>query len=80
MQYSEEGERSTCYFFLLEKKQNAEQTVRLLTRENIDTVKDMKGLFFETQAFYRVLFSAQLCDEASQSAPFPKLSEWDREH
>ena len=50
----------------------------------MDAFKDMKGLLSETHAFYRVLFSAQPCDEASQNAflsvPFPKLSEWDREH
>ena len=83
-QFSEEGERSTRYFFSLEKKRKAEQTIRLLTKENMDTVKDMKGLLSETHAFYKKLFSAQPCDEAAQNAflsvPFPKLSECDREH
>ena len=76
--FSEEGEGSTRYFFSLEKKRKAEKTIRLLTRENMDTVKDMKGLLSEIHAFYRVPFSAQPCDESSQNAflsvPFPKLS------
>ena len=82
-QFSEDGERSTRYFFSLEKKRKAEQTISLLTKENMDTVKDMKGLLSETQPFYKELFSAQPCDEAAQNAflsvPFPKLSECDRE-
>ena len=83
-QFSEDGERSTRYFFSLEKKRKAGQTIRLLTRENMDTVKDMNGLLSDSHAFYRELFSAQPCDEASHNAflsvPFPKPPECDREH
>jgi len=37
-QFMEEGEKSTRYFFSLEKSRKADQTIRVLTKNNLDTV------------------------------------------
>ena len=78
-QFEEEGEGSTCYFFSLEKCWHAEQCIRILTKDKLDTVSKTKDLLAETHAFYTSLFMAQPSDEDIQadflSGPYPKLSE-----
>ena len=37
-QFFEKGEKSTWYFYSLEKARKAGQTIRVLTNENLDTV------------------------------------------
>ena len=81
-QYHEEGEASTRYFYSLEKARRADQTIRILTKENLDTVSNTQGLLKETHNFYKALFSATPCDDAARreflSDNIPKLSDNDR--
>ena len=37
-QYLEEAEKSTRYFLSLEKTRRADQTIKMLTKDNLDTV------------------------------------------
>ena len=78
-QFEEEGEKSTRYFFSLEKCRRAEQCIRILTKDNLDTISETKDLLAETHSFYKSLFSAQPCDENVQanflSGCYPNLSE-----
>ena len=46
-QFLEEGERSTRYFYSLEKSRRADQTIRVLTKENLDTVSESQDLLKE---------------------------------
>jgi hypothetical protein len=57
-QFMEEGERSTRYFYSLEKTRRAEQRIRVLTKENLDTVSEPQDLLKETYYFYKTLYSA----------------------
>ena len=52
-QFEEEGEKSTRYFFSLEKCQRAEQCIRILTKDNLDTISETKDLLAETHSFYK---------------------------
>lgn len=76
-QFLEEGERSTRYFYSLEKSRRADQTIRVLTKENLDTVSEPQDLLKETYHFYKTLYTAQLCDEDARnqflSVDIPKL-------
>lgn len=76
-QFLEEGERSTRYFYSLEKSRRADQTIRVLTKENLDTVSEPQDLLKETYYFYKTLFTAQTCDEDARNqflnADIPKL-------
>ena len=76
-QFMEEGERSTRYFYSLEKSRRADQTIRVLTKENLDTVSEPQDLLKETYYFYKTLYTAQPCDELARkqflSADIPKL-------
>ena len=78
-QFLEEGERSTRYFYSLEKSRRADQTIRVLTKENLDTVSEPQDLLKETYSFYKTLFTAQPCDEDARkqflNADIPKLSD-----
>ena len=66
-QFLEEGERSTRYFYSLEKSRRADQTIRILTKENLDTVSEPQDLLKETYYFYKTLFTAQACDEDARN-------------
>lgn len=56
----EEGERSTHYFYSLEKSKRADQTIHTLTKDNLNTISE------PTYSFYKALYSAQPCDEAAR--------------
>ena len=56
--FTEQGERSTHYFFNLEKRQQDRHTIKTLTCDNLDTVTDTRYLITETHNFYRTLFTA----------------------
>ena len=76
-QFMEEGERSTRYFYSLEKSRRADQTIRVLTKENLDTVSEPEDLLKETYYFYKTLYTAQPCAEDARNqflnAAIPKL-------
>ena len=61
-QFLEEGERSTRYFFSLEKSRKTDQTIRVLTKDNLDTAMEPQDLLKATHNFYKELFTAQPCD------------------
>jgi len=63
VQFLEEGERSTRYFYSPEKSRRADQTIRLLTKENLDTVSEPQDRLKGSYSFYKTLFTAQPCDE-----------------
>jgi exonuclease III len=65
--FLEEGERSTRYFFSLEKSRQAKQTIRTLTKDNLDTVSEPQDLLKETHNFYKALFTAEACDERARN-------------
>ena len=62
LEQKREGERSTRYFFSLEKSRKADQTIRVLTKDNLDTAAEPQDLLKETHKFYKALFTAQPCD------------------
>ena len=76
--FLEEGEKSSRYFFSSEKQRKAEHTMRVLEKDNMDTVTDPHDLLRETH-FYSNLYSAESCDESARSlfldVEFPKLTE-----
>ena len=60
-QFMEEGEKSGRYFFSLEKSRKANRTIRVLTKDNLDTVTETRDLLSETRAFYKkTLFSGAM--------------------
>ena len=75
----EEGEKSTRYFFSLEKSRKANQTISVLTKDNLDTVTETRDLLSETRAFSKKLYSAEQCDQNAQetffNATIPDLPE-----
>ena len=77
--FLEEGEKSSRYFFSLEKQRKAGHTMRVLKKDNMDTVTDPHDLLRETRNFYSNLYSAESCDESARSlfldVEFPKLTE-----
>ena len=82
-QFMEEGERSTRYFYSLEKCRGADQTIRTLTKENLDTISEPQDLLKETYNFYKAFYSAKPCDEVAReqflSTAIPKLPDNARE-
>ena len=72
-----EGERSTRFFYSLEKSQKADQTIRVLTKDNLDIVSEPQDLLKETHKFYKTLFTAQPCDAHARTkflnCAIPKL-------
>lgn len=82
-QFLEEGERSTRYFYSLEKSRKADQTIRVLTKDNLDCVSEPQDLLKETHSFYKQLFTAQPIDVHARdkflNCAIPKLSDDARE-
>lgn len=58
-QFVKEGERSSRYFFFPEKCRRAKRSIRVLTKENLDTVTETRDLFLDTHALHTSLFTAQ---------------------
>ena len=81
--FIEEGEKSTKYFYNLEKKRQADQTIRVLTKDNLDTVTNITDILQETRQFYKKLYAAEPIDlEAQQEIldiPSPRLSPTDQQ-
>ena len=49
--FMEEGEKSSRYFYSLEKRRQADQTIKTLTKDNLDTISSTCDILFETRAF-----------------------------
>ena len=79
VQFLEEGEKSTRYFFSLEKCRKADQTIRLLTKQNLDAISEPEDILKETHDFYKSLFDAEPGDEHATNQflndSFPKLTD-----
>ena len=83
--FTEQGERSTRYFFNLEKRQQECHTIKTLTRDNLDTITDTRDLIAETYNFYHKLFSAEEMTPTAQQEifnayPIPSLPEQNQLH
>ena len=78
--FAEEGEKSTRYFYSLEKWQQAAHTIKTLTKDNMDTISETYDIISETYHFYKSLYSAEATDSQAQRAmfdtyPLPTLPE-----
>ena len=82
-QILEEGEWTTRYFYSLEKCRKAEQTIRVLTKDNLDVVSEPQDLLKETHKFYKQIFTAQASDADARNkflnCAIPKLPDDARE-
>ena len=65
--FLEEGERSTRYFYSLEKSRQANQTIHTLKKDNLDTISEPQDLLKETHNFYKALSTAEACDEGART-------------
>lgn len=79
----EEGEKSTRYFYSLEKRQKNNHTIKTLTRDNLDTISDTCAILSETHNFYKTLYTAEPIDLQAQqqlfhSHPIPQLPDTER--
>ena len=74
----EDGEKSTQYFYSLEKARQARQSITMLRKDNMDTISDTRDLLSETCNFYSPLYTAEVLDPTAQQSFFqtdiPKLS------
>ena len=60
--FREEGEKGTRYFISLEKRQQANHTIKTLTKDNMDTSSDTYDIISETFHFHESLYSAEAMD------------------
>ena len=67
IKYTEEGEKSTRYFYSLENHQKSKQTIKLLTKNNLDTITETRDIITETYDFYKDLYSASQINPAKQT-------------
>ena len=68
IQYTEEGEKSTRYFYSLERQHQTKQTINVLTKDNLDTITEPSDLITETHNFYKHLYSSEPTDPHKQDA------------
>ena len=82
IQYAEEGERSTSYFFPLENQQKTKQTIKILMKNNLDTITETHDIITETHTFYKNLYTAQQTEPHKQTEFLnivtPTLTQQDR--
>lgn len=83
--FTEEGEKSTRYFYSLEKRQQANHTIKTLTKDNMDTISDTSDIISETYHFYKSLYTAEATDVQAQreffgTYPLPTLPEENRDY
>ena len=72
--FTEEGEKSTRYFYSLEKRQQANHSIQTLTKDNLDTISDTYDVISETHRFYKSLYSAEPTDDNAQREIFDSYS------
>ena len=77
--FVEEGEKSTWFFFSLEKRRHSAENIRVLMKDNMETVTETREFLGEALSFYKRLYMAQPCDERIQrkflDGAYPKLVE-----
>ena len=80
---SAEREKSTRYFYSLEKKKQANKCIQTLTKENLDTITSTRDILIETRAFYKKLYTADAINPDTQRTFFdisiPQLSASDQQ-
>ena len=66
-------------FFSLEKCRRSAQNIRVLTKDNMNTVTETRDLLEEAFSCYKQLYTAQPCDEKVQreflDGAYPELVE-----
>ena len=67
IQYTEEGEKSTRYFYSLEQQKQSKQTINVLTKDNLDTITELHDIITESYDFYKSLYTAQPTDPNKQT-------------
>ena len=67
IQYTEEGEKSTRYFYSLERQKQSKQTINVLTKNNLDTITEPHDIITESYDFYKSLYTAQPIDPTRQT-------------
>ena len=79
----EEGEKTSRYFYSLDKRRQADQTIKTLTKDNLDTISSTRDILFETHAFYKSLYTADNIDPQVQrtffDTPIPRLPDTDQQ-
>ena len=83
IKFAEEGEKSTRYFYSLERRNQTQQAINVLTKDNLDTVTEAKDIITEVHNFYRDLYSSEPVDQHKQDMfleiNMPQLSPNDRD-
>ena len=78
-EYTEQGEKSTRYFYSLQKRKQAEQSIKILTEENNECCTVQQDILKEVHAYYKLLYSSEDTNQTSQEKIFnedcPTLSE-----
>ena len=63
IKYAVEGEKSTRYFYSVERRNPTQQTINVLMKENLDTITEQSDLIHETHKFYKDLYSSEPVDK-----------------
>ena len=66
--FAEEGEKSSRYFYSLEKKKQADKRIHSITKDNLDTVTSTHDLLSETRSFYKKLYTAEIINPDAQQS------------
>ena len=82
IQYTKEGEKSMRYFCSLERQKQSQQSINILTKNNLDTITELHDIITECYGFYKSLYTAQPTDPNQQtdflSIDTPTLTAHDR--
>ena len=78
--FVEEGEKSSKYFFDLEKRNAIKKHMRKLKLDSGEEISDQKTILYKQQEFYKKLYSTKINNETNfdnflKSPTLPKLSE-----
>ena len=68
VRWVEEGERSTAYFFWLEKKRSADRRISALRESDGSIISDITGLCNSISSFYSGLFTSTSTDPAARES------------
>lgn len=66
-QYIEQGERSTAYFFGLEKKRAAARQISAMRTQNGSVITDLNDILDSWKSFYQKLYSSEGTDYDTQT-------------
>lgn len=59
---TEEGEKSTRYFYSLERHRQTKQTINVLTKAALNAINETHDIITETHNFYKTLYTAEQSD------------------